>query len=103
MQPTANGEPLTPRVVAQIAKAGPPLTGVEPFIPAPGTDSRNRQSLKRAAVQHGLKRGQIGYLDTAGRIWIRDRAHAGLPDHWDVQENGGQSYFRVDDNGNIIP
>ena len=94
---------LSPRVQGQIGKARLPTIGPEPFIPSLGTDSKNRQCLRRAAVQHGQKAGQIGYLDTAGRIWIRDRAHAGVPDHWDVQENGGQYYFRVDDNGNVIP
>ena len=99
----AKAPQLSPRVQGQIAKAGLPTTGAEPFHPALGTDSRNRQCLKRAAVQIGPKAGQTGYLDTAGRIWIRDRAHAGVPDHWDVQENAGQSYYRVDDNGNVIP
>ena len=99
----AKSPQLSPRVQGQIAKVGLPTAGLEPFIPALGIDSRNRQCLRRAAVQIGPKAGQIGYLDTAGRIWIRDLAHAGIPDHWDVQENGGMSYFRVDDNGNIIP
>ena len=34
---------------------------------------------------------------------LKDRAHAGDPDHWDVQENGGKRYFRVDLNGNLLP
>ena len=29
-------------------------------------------------------------------------AHAGVPDHWDVQEDGGESYFRVDDGGDRL-
>jgi len=99
----AKAPQLSPRVQGQITKAGLPTTGPEPFLPALGTDSKNRQCLRRARVQHGRKAGQIGYLDTAGRIWIRDRAHASVPDHWDVQENEGLSYFRVDDNGNVIP
>lgn len=94
---------LTPRVQAQIAKVRLPTTGPEAFVPALGTDRKNRQTLKREAVRHGPKAGQIGYLDAAGRIWIRDRAHAGVPDHWDVQEDGGTTYFRVDDTGHIIP
>ncbi len=46
--------------------------------------------------------GRMGWVDVAGRIWLRDRAHAGLPDHWDVQENDGTAYFRVDDAGNLL-
>src|SRR4051812_14874992 len=99
----AQAPQLSPRVQGQIAKAGLPTAGPEPYVPALGTDSRDRQCLMRAQVVHGPKAGKIGYLDTAGRIWLRDRAHAGVPDHWDVQENGGLSYFRVDDNGSIIP
>ena len=98
----AKSSQQTPRVEGQIAKAGLPTSGPEPFIPALGSDSRNRQCLERAAVRHGPKAGQIGYLDTAGRIWIRDRAHAGVPDHWDVQEDGGLSYIRVGDDGVVI-
>ena len=94
---------LSPRVQGQIAKARLPTVGPERFIPSLGADSKKRQCLRRAAVQHGAKAGRIGYLDAAGRIWIRDRAHAGAPDHWDVQENEGRFYFRVDDNGNLMP
>ena len=94
---------LTPRVQGQLAKAGLPSTGSTPFLPALGSDSRSRQALLRAVLLFGPKAGQIGYLDTSGRILIRDRAHAGLPDHWDVQENGGLTYFRVDDSGTIVP
>jgi hypothetical protein len=94
---------MSPRVQGQIAKAGLPTTGPVPFVPALGKDRKARQCLLRLAIQHGPKAGQIGYLDTAGRIWIRDRAHSGVPDHWDVQENGGLTYFRVDDSGNLLP
>jgi hypothetical protein len=53
-------------------------------------------------VTYGPKSGKCGYVDVNGRIWIKDRAHAGDPDHWDVQENGGKEYFRVDQNGNLL-
>ena len=46
--------------------------------------------------------GRMGWVDLDGRIWLRDRAHAGLPDHWDVQEDNGATYFRVDNNGNML-
>ena len=51
---------------------------------------------------HGPKAGKLGYVDSSGRIWIKDRAHAGDPDHWDVQEDGGSTYFRVDLDGNFL-
>ncbi|MDB5331242.1 MAG: hypothetical protein JWP03_2393 [Phycisphaerales bacterium] len=44
----------------------------------------------------------MGWVDLDGRIWLRDRAHAGLPDHWDVQEDKGATYFRVDNDGNLL-
>lgn len=40
-----------------------------------------------------------GLAAAPARIWIRDRGHAGLPDHWDAQGDGGEDYFRVDANG----
>lgn len=46
--------------------------------------------------------GKVGWIDVEGRIWLRDRAHAGRPDHWDVQEDNGAAYFRVDNNGNLL-
>lgn len=46
--------------------------------------------------------GRMGWVDLDGRIWLRDRAHAGLPDHWDVQEDKGATYFRVDNDGNLL-
>jgi hypothetical protein len=51
------------------------------------------------AVAKGAKTGKKGFVDDQGRIWIRDRGQAGLPDHWDVQIDGGDDYFRVDVNG----
>ena len=40
--------------------------------------------------------GKPGSVDDQGRIWIRDRAHAKLPDHWDVQIDDGADYIRID-------
>jgi hypothetical protein len=58
--------------------------------------------ISKATVQEGPKKGKKGFVDTNGRIWIKDRAHAGDPDHWDVQEDAGETYFRVDLNGNKL-
>jgi hypothetical protein len=48
------------------------------------------------------RRQKVGYVDWQGRIWIKDRAHGDYPDHWDVQEGGGEEYFRVDMAGNLL-
>jgi hypothetical protein len=58
--------------------------------------------IEKRAVLKGPKRGKKGYVDDQGRIWVKDRSHAGLPDHWDVQLDDGDDYFRVDSNGNEI-
>jgi hypothetical protein len=66
-------------------------------------NKKGQQIIKKDTVTHGPKKGKKGYLDTKGRIWIKDRAHAGDPDHWDVQEDGGKKYIRVDPQGNELP
>ena len=57
----------------------------------------------KKAVAKGPKKGKRGYVDEQDRIWVKDRSHAGLPDHWDVQINEGEDYFRVDQNGDEVP
>ncbi len=75
-----------------------------PFIPQLEENKKGEQIIKKMAIQHGPKKGKVGYVDANGRIWIKDRAHAGYPDHWDVQENGGDAgHIRVDSQGNILP
>jgi hypothetical protein len=92
------------KIERQIVKAGLPTSGAIPFRPQLGTNSMGEPVIQKVIIQHGPKKGKYGYLDTAGRIWIRDRAHAGYPDHWDVQENGGKAgHTRVDSMGNILP
>lgn len=94
---------LPKKIDRQIDKAGLPKGGSVPFVPKLDQDKEGRPIIKKATIQHGPKKGKKGYVDSKGRIWIKDRAHAGDPDHWDVQENGGKQYFRVDPNGNILP
>jgi hypothetical protein len=96
-------EPPPSKIGRQIDKAGLPRGGTFPFIPSLDKDKQGRDILSKGAVQYGPKQGKKGYVDSGGRIWIKDHAHAGIPEHWDVQENGGKSYFRVDPNGNLIP
>jgi hypothetical protein len=94
---------LPDKIERQIAKAGLPTGGAVPFEPELEKNKKGRQIIKKDTVTHGPKKGKKGYVDTRGRIWIKDRAHAGDPDHWDVQEDGGKEYFRVDPQGNLLP
>ena len=93
---------LPEKVVAQIERAGLPLTGTHPFQPKLTINQRGDQIIEKRAVVKGPKKGKRGYVDTQGRIWVKDRAHAGLPDHWDVQINDGDDYLRVDQRGNPV-
>jgi hypothetical protein len=94
---------LPNKIEKQIDKAGLPRSGTVPFVPQLDTNKRGRPIIRKDAVARGPKKGKRGYVDTRGRIWVKDRAHAGDPDHWDVQEDGGKSYFRVDPQGNLLP
>ncbi len=94
---------LTAKLERKIAKAGLPSGGAVPFDPLLEKSRKGKQIIKKEIVSHGPKKGNKGYVDTKGRIWIKDRAHAADPDHWDVQENGGIEYFRVDQQGNLLP
>lgn len=93
---------LSKKVEDQINKANLPRSGNVPFEPQLGTNRRGAQIIEKAEVKKGPKKGKRGWLDTQGRIWIKDRAHSGLPDHWDVQIDEGDSYIRVDFSGNQI-
>lgn len=94
----------SPKIDKQLKKAGLPTSGSMPFHPQLAKNKRGEPIIKRVPVQHGPAKGKYGYLDTKGRIWIKDRAHGTYPDHWDVQENGGRrGYTRVDPQGNVLP
>jgi hypothetical protein len=91
-------------VEEQIKKAGLPTGGSMPFIPKLDKNKKGKQIIKKATIQHGPRKGKKGYVDSEGKIWIRDRAHGKYPDHWDVQENGGKiGRTRVGDDGEPIP
>lgn len=94
---------LPQKVERQIAKAGLPANGAIPFVPSLVRNRDGEEILEKAAVTYGPKKGKRGYVDTEGRVWIKDRAHARLEDHWDVQIDGGREYFRVDMAGELIP
>ncbi|HET6880564.1 MAG TPA: hypothetical protein VFI31_10440 [Pirellulales bacterium] len=85
-------------------RAGLPTSGTMPFEPELDENRKGESIIKKALVEHGPKAGKYGYVDTQGRIWIKDRAHGTYPDHWDVQENGGRAgRTRVDLDGNVLP
>lgn len=94
---------LPAKIEKQIDKAGLPRGGAVPFDAELDKNKQGEQVIKKETVTHGPKQGKRGYLDTQGRIWIKDRAHADDPDHWDVQEDGGKRYIRVDLQGNLLP
>lgn len=93
---------LPQKVVDQMQKAGLPTGGPHPFRPKLTTNRKGEQVIEKRAVGQGPKQGKKGYVDEGDRIWIRDRAHSDVPDHWDVQIDDGNDYFRVDDNGNEL-
>ena len=93
---------LPEKVVEQMTKAGLPTGGSHPFRPRLVKNIRSDELIEKRAIGKGPKRGKRGYVDEQGRIWIRDRAHAHIPDHWDVQIADGDDYIRVDFDGNLI-
>lgn len=93
---------LPKKIIDQIQNAGLPISGQHPFNPKLKTNQRGEQIIEKKAVGKGPKRGKRGYVDDQGRIWIKDRAHADVPDHWDVQIDDGEDYIRVDQNGGAI-
>jgi hypothetical protein len=82
--------------------AGLPSIGTHPFTPSLVKNRNNEDIIEKRAPSKGPKRGKRGYVDDQGRIWIRDRAHANVPEHWDVQIDDGEDYIRVDLNGNEV-
>lgn len=97
-----NDAELPDKIAHQITKVGLPRTGNIPFRPEITKNRRGEGQIEKAPVSHGPKKGKKGYLDCDGRIWIKDRGHAGQPDHWDVQIDGGLRYIKVDLHGNEI-
>jgi hypothetical protein len=93
---------LPQKVLDQIHKAGLPTAGQHPYRPKLVRNAQGEVVIEKRAVRKGPKQGKKGYVDDRGRIWVKDRAHAGLADHWDVQLQDGDDYFRVDLGGNEI-
>jgi hypothetical protein len=93
---------MSGKIDRQIDNSGLPRSGNTPFLPSVTKDRRGDLVIEKAEVCYGPKKGKRGYVDSQGRIWIKDRSHAGQPDHWDVQIDGGQDYIRVDMQGNKL-
>jgi hypothetical protein len=83
------------KIRKQIADKGLPTAGSCPFRPKLFRNRAGELEIRKTRVSHGRKSGKKGFEDVDGRIWIRDRAHSGLPDHWDVQEDDGRDYLRI--------
>lgn len=90
------------KVQQQIDKAGLPTVGAFPFRPKLVRNQAGEDIIEKREVKKGPKRGKRGYVDDQGRIWLKDRAHGDVPDHWDVQIDDGEDYFRVDLDGNKV-
>jgi hypothetical protein len=94
---------LPQKVIDQIEKAGLPTSGQHPYRPRLVRNRKGEQVIEKRSILNGPKMGKRGYVDEDGRIWIKDRSHSGVPDHWDVQLEEGEDYFRVDLDGNELP
>jgi hypothetical protein len=94
---------LPQKIIDQMRKACLPTSGQHPFRPKLVTNRSGDQIIEKRSVANGPKKGKRGYVDELGRIWIKDRSHAMLPDHWDVWMDDGHDYLRIDLDGNLIP
>lgn len=93
---------LDDKIKQQIEKAGLPQQGSYKFIPKIVANKRGQPTIEKKTIEHGPRKGKKGYVDAEGRIWIRNYAHAGYPNHWDVQIDGGHNYINVKDNGEMM-
>jgi hypothetical protein len=93
---------LPQKIIDQMQNVGLPITGPHPFEPKIITNQAGDKIIEKRAVAKGPKKRKRGYVDTKGRIWVKDRSHADVPDHWDVQIDDGADYLRVDQSGNEI-
>lgn len=93
---------LSKKIIDQIVEKRLPTGGHYPFKPRIEKNRRGEPTIVRRRVGKGPKAGEVGFVDDQDRIWIKDRAHADIPDHWDVQIDNGDDYFRVGLDGNEI-
>jgi hypothetical protein len=93
---------LPQKLIDQVDAAGLPTGGGFPFRPRITKNSSGDRIIEKRSIKKGPRAGKKEFVDVQGNIWIRDRAHAGMPDHWDVQIDEGGDYFRVGLDGNKI-
>jgi hypothetical protein len=99
---TTVGAQYSKKIKDQMANAGLPQVGPVPFEPRVVKNKSGEDEIDKKAPLYGRRKNKKGFVDVQGRIWIKDWAHSGYPNHWDVQVDSGQSYFRVDYNGVIL-
>jgi hypothetical protein len=93
---------LPQKIIDQIVNAGLPTGGEHPFKPKIARNRSGDPIIEKRPILIGPKVGKKGFVDDQDRIWIKDKAHAHVPDHWDVQIDDGDDYFRVGLDGNEI-
>jgi hypothetical protein len=55
---------LPKKIDKQIDKAGLPRGGDVPFIPKLDQNKRGKPIIKKAVIQHGPKKGKMGFVDS---------------------------------------
>jgi len=90
------------KISNQIQKKGLPTSGQTPYKAKYRVNKAGNLELQRGAPKYGPKVNEVGFVDENGRIWIKEGAHAGYPEHWDVQVDEGRNYFRVGLDGNPV-
>lgn len=93
---------LPQKIIDQMKRVGLPESGACPFAPLIVHNRKGDPIIDKRSPGKGTRTKKLGYVDDQGRIWIRDHAHGPYPEHWDVQVNDGDDYFRVDLNGNVL-
>lgn len=74
---------VTEKLIGQMTKAKLPyLKGSVPYIPKLKRNDRAEVEVVKVETPRGF-----GWTAQDGKIWIRGRAHAGYPNHWDVQDS----------------
>src|SRR5205823_7812029 len=64
---------LPDKIKKQIEKAGLPTGGAMPFHPKLDKNQKGEPIIRKDTIQHGPRKGKKGYVDSKGKIWIRDR------------------------------
>ena len=95
---------LPEKVKRQIEGAGLPQGGATPFRPKLVRNKKGELIIDKQKPIHAPSpwNTKKGFVDEEGRIWLKDKPHAGYPEHWDVQIDEGKDKFRVGMDGNPV-